>query len=139
MWRMDFNDVCGQIVERLDGALGCALVDLETGLPLALSARSDSLVTAAALEMICASAVACFSGGVGDRPVRESSDAGHAAAEAEKRPRRIQVTTELTYNFMALVPGGGNFLLVLVTNRGDTNLGLGWMAVRQAMEQLGDI
>ena len=137
MWRIEFNDVCEQIVQRMEGALGCALVDLATGLPLALSARSDSLVTATALEMICASAVACFSGGAGRRTETDSVDA--AGTSPEKAPEQIQVTTELTYNFMSLVPGDARILLVLITNRGDSNLGLGWMAMRQALDYLGGL
>lgn len=137
MWRIEFNDVCDQIVERMDGALGCALVDLATGLPLALCARSDSLVTTTALEMISAAAVACFSSGVGERSGTDSAD--QSGMDPEKAPQRIQVTTELTYNFMALVPGDDRVLLVLITNRGDSNLGLGWMAMRQALEHLGNV
>ena len=137
MWRIEFNDVCDQIVERMDGALGCALVDLATGLPLALCARSDSLVTTTALEMISAAAVSCFTGSAGGRPGTDSAD--EPGMDLEKAPQRIQVTTELTYNFMALVPGEDRVLLVLITNRGDSNLGLGWMAVRLALEHLGDV
>ena len=51
-------------------------------------------------------------------------------------PRQIQVTTELTYNFMSLAPGEDRFLLVLIMNRGESNLGLGWMAMRQALDGL---
>ena len=134
MWRIEFSDVCGQIVERLDGALGCALVDLETGLPLALSARSDSLVTTPALEMISAAAVACFTGHAGDRSGSGPADA--TGTGGENAPRQIQVTTELTYNFMSLVPGENGMLLVLIMSRGDSNLGLGWMALRVALENL---
>lgn len=137
MWRFESSDVCEQIVERMDGALGCALVDLATGLPLALCARSDSLVTNTALEMISAAAVACFSGGAGGRYEPGSGDA--AGTGAETGPRQIQVTTELTYNFMSLVPGDDRVLLVLITNRGDSNLGLGWMAMRQALDHLGNL
>ena len=135
MWRIEFNDVCEQIVARLDGALGCALVDLESGLPLALEARSDSLITPTALEMISAAAVACFSGAGGGRSGPGSAATG--GAMPENAPQQIQITTEFTYNFMSLVPGEGGVLLILVTTRGDTNLGLGWMAMRQALAQLG--
>lgn len=136
MLRLEFDDVCGQIVGRMDGALGCALVDLETGLPLALAARSDSLITPTALEMISAGAVACFNDIGGNPPGPGSSDA--QAADRKSAPRQIQVTTEFTYNFMSLVPGEEGVLLILITTRGDSNLGLGWMAMRQALEQLSD-
>ena len=137
MWRFESSDVCEQIVERMDGALGCALVDLATGLPLALCARSDSLVTTTALEMISAAAVACFSGRAVGRS--EPCSAAQDGSGAANDPRQIQVTTELTYNFMSLVPGDDRVLLVLITNRGDSNLGLGWMAMRQALDHLGNL
>lgn len=136
MWRIDFDDVCEQILGRMEGALGCALVDLQTGLPLALDARSDSLITPAALEMISAAAVACFSDIGGARSGPESADA--RAAIPDNAPQQIQVTTEFTYNFMSLVPGKDGLLLILITNRGDSNLGLGWMAMRQALAHLSD-
>ena len=137
MWRIEFNDVCGQIVERMDGALGCALVDLATGLPLALDAKSDSLITTTALEMISAAAVACFSGGAGGQ---SGPDSGvNPGASRENAPLQIQVTTEFTYNFMSLVPGDDGVLLVLITTRGDSNLGLGWMAMRQALHHLSNL
>ena len=134
MWGIEFSDVCKEIVARMDGALGCALVDLETGLPLALDARSDSLITPAALEMISAAAVACFSdaGNGGSGP----DSAGARAANRKNAPQQIQVTTEFTYNFMSRVPGEDGVLLILITTRGDSNLGLGWMAMRQALAQL---
>ena len=137
MWQIEFSGICEQIVERMDGALGCALVDLATGLPLALRTRSDSLVTTTALEMISAAAVACFSGSAGGRSEPESGD--ETGTGADTGPRQIQVTTELTYNFMSLVPGDDRVLLVLITNRGDSNLGLGWMAMRQALDHLGNL
>ena len=134
MWRVDFNEVCEQILGHMEGALGCALVDLETGLPLALDARSDSLITPTALEMISAAAVACFSDIGGGRA---GPDSAHAPeVNRENAPQQIQVTTEFTYNFMSRVPGEDGLLLILITTRSDSNLGLGWMAMRQALEHL---
>ena len=137
MWRIEFDDVCERIVDRMDGALGCAVVDLATGLPLALAARSDSLVTTTAMEMISAAAVTCFSGGDAGQSAPDSAD--EPGTRLKNAPAQIQVTTELTYNFMSLVPGDETVLLVLITTRGESNLGLGWMAMRQALETLGTL
>ncbi|MGB0733037.1 MAG: hypothetical protein ACPGPF_04705, partial [Pontibacterium sp.] len=46
--------------------------------------------------------------------------------------QEVQMTTEKTYHFMSVVPNKPNALVVLITNR-QTNLGMGWAAVRKGM------
>ena len=48
--------------------------------------------------------------------------------------QEIQATTADTYNFMSLVPGDDQELLILIADRNLSNLGLGWMAMRQALD-----
>ena len=116
--------------------MGCALVDLGTGLLLALDVKPQSLLTVTALEALSAAGVTYFLrspassprvGGLGDtQPARNSA------------VQEIQTTTEYTFNFMARVPGAAGQLLVLITDREASTLGLGWMALRQALELAGD-
>ena len=58
-------------------------------------------------------------------------DAGNDRNAVEE----IQITTESTYAFMSVLQGTEYELLVLlVTERESTNLGLGWMALRNALD-----
>ena len=118
------QDLCEDIVAGVEGALGCALVDLSTGLPLTLKVRNGGLLDSSAMELLAATGVAYFSGSVGANP---------ADAVPDDEIEEIQTTTDDAYFFMSRVPGGSQELLVLVTDRKSTNLGLGWMSMRQAL------
>lgn len=50
----------------------------------------------------------------------------------EKTIKEVQMTTENTLHFMAVVPDKDDALVVLITNK-KTNLGMGWSAVRKSM------
>lgn len=134
--RLDnIQDVCEDIVADVDGAMACALVDIQTGLPLTLRVKTNTPFDAGAMELLSAAGVAYFSG---DEPAL----AGDALID--DAVQEIQTTTEDAYYFMSRVPGDVQELLILVTDRKTTNLGLGWMSVRralahiQAMDEGGD-
>ena len=125
------QDVCEDVIDDVDGALGCALVDVATGLPLALDVKPNSMLSSAAMELISAAGVAYF---------RENmTTQAHPEATTDEFPlpsdhvQEIQATTADTYNFMSLVPDADWELLILIADRKISNLGLGWMAMRQAL------
>ena len=130
-------DVCKQIVLDVEGALGCALVDLTTGLPLALAVKPASLLGTAAMEVMSALGVTYFSGNTAGRfgPDSSAETGGHPTDMVQE----IQATTEETYHFMSLVPGAEQELLILILDRAASNLGLGWMSMRHALELVGDL
>lgn len=121
------QDICEEIVDNVEGALGCALVDLGTGLPMALDVKPGSLVDAAAMELMSAAGVTYFRAYAG-KPIEagDDHDSGNLVEE-------IQATTAETYHFMSLVPGEDQQLLILISERESSNLALGWMAMRQAL------
>ena len=116
--------VCRDILGGIDNALGCAVVDLGTGLALALDVQPGSAFTAEALEMLAAGSVSYFQ----DRRADPDADT----------VRDIQTATDDAYHFMSLVPGRSRELFVLVTDRQRGNLGLGWLAMRGALAQVAD-
>lgn len=126
------NDICKQIVAATDGAMGCALVDLGTGLLLALDVKPGSLLTVTALESLSAAGVTYFLDDTAGRARPDSPGAEKPKPRAALQ--EIQTTTEYTFNFMARVPGAERQLLVLITDCEASTLGLGWMALRQALE-----
>ena len=116
------HKLCEEVLTGVDGALAFALVDLHTGLPLAMD--SAATFDPAAAEMLAALGVSYFDGGASaDEP---DDDYIH----------EIQATTEDAYLFMVRVPDAPNELAVLAIDRNATNLGLGWMAARQAVQRI---
>lgn len=120
------HSACAEIVSRTDGALGCTLVDLETGLPLAAETKPGAPLDATSMELLAAIGVSCFdSGGL-------TSEFGDEDVDVVQE---IQTTTDDAYYFMARVAGTQE-LLILVTDTKNTNLGLGWMSVHDALKKL---
>ena len=52
--------------------------------------------------------------------------------------REVQMATANSYQFISVVPARKDSLLVLITDR-TVSLGLGWMSVHQALEQLENV
>ena len=132
---MRLQDICEEIMEDVDGALGCALVDLGTGLPLAMKVTSDTLLDSGAMEILSAAGAEYFRGEVnhqlesamGGRAAKSPGDAGFV--------EEIQTTTEDSYHFMSIVPGNEQTVLMLITDR-TANLGLGWVAMRRTLRRV---
>ena len=132
---MKLDDVCDEIVADVSGCLGCAVVDLDTGLALAMRVVPGTLLSDAAMEVMAAASVDYFRG----RTIwqLELAMSGHQGAAPGGYVREIQTSTEDTYHFMSVVPGRESTLLILITDR-TANLGLGWISMRQALARLGD-
>ena len=131
MRQAKLQEICEGIIDEVDGALGCALVDLATGLPLALDIQPDSLLDASSMELMSAAGGTYFQGNLADPPLDATDD---GATKPRNFVEHIQATTEDTYNFMSVVPGEEQELFILITDRRSSNLGLGWMAMRQALQ-----
>ena len=115
MSQVSLQSVCERIVEETDGALGCVVTDLFSGLPLASAVNLQEADGTTVFEHLSAGGARLFEiGRDGDDPILE-----------------VQTTTEDTYNFCALIPETGH-LLLLVSDRGAANLGLSWLALRDA-------
>ena len=132
---MSVNDICREIVGDVDGALACSVVDLSTGLLIGVH-HSIPYFTQSYLDAVAAAAVDMFRGkGVSSVEKLLSTVRGSAVSKTFKE---IQITTENTLHFMATVPNKPDALVVLVTKR-STSLGMGWSAVRGAMEKLAPL
>lgn len=126
------DDVLQNLLGDVDGALGCAVVDLESGLLLAV-AHNVPYFTSSYLEAVAAAAVDMLRG----KNVRavESLLSTQRGKPVSKTIQEIQMTTANTLHFLAVIPDKPDNLLVLITNR-KTNLGMGWSSVRRAMPVL---
>lgn len=130
---MRLQQICEEILDEVDGALGCALVDLDTGLPLAMRVASDTLHDSGAMEILSAASADYFRGEV-NYQLERALGSDHSSEEGFVE--EIQTTTDDTYLFMCVVPGNSQAVLLLITDK-TANLGLGWVAVRGALRRLG--
>lgn len=116
--------LCDDMLEFIDGAIGFALVDLETGLPLTMDVNPGAPFDSMAMEMLAAVGVSYFT-------VTASAD--------DDAIQEVQLTTDDAYYFMVRLPAAPNKLMLLAMHPETTNLGLGWMATRQALQRIGSL
>ena len=129
---MVLNGLCEEIVQSTHGCLGCAVVDLDTGLPLAWAVHPDSPIDSAAMEAMSVASVPHFRGRTIWQLELELAGAGKSQAGFV---HEIQTTTMDSHHFMSLVPDMADTLLILITSR-SASLGMGWVALRQALERI---
>jgi hypothetical protein len=129
---MDINQICGEIVRNVDAALGCAVVDLNSGLLLGVS-HNIPYFTQSYLDAVAAAAVDMFRG----RTVStvEEMLANMRGTITKHLLKEVQMTTDNTYHFMMVVPDKPDALVVLITSK-KANLGMGWSSVRAAIPKL---
>jgi len=129
---MDINEICSEIVRTVDAALGCAVVDLNSGLLLGVS-HNVPYFTQSYLDAVAAAAVDMFRG----RTISAVEDmiANMRGNTKTHLVKEVQMTTENTFHFMMIVPEKPDALVVLVTSR-KANLGMGWASLRRVVPQL---
>ncbi|MFZ2727690.1 MAG: hypothetical protein WAX77_15670 [Methylococcaceae bacterium] len=129
------DDLLQSVIADVDGALGCAVVDLESGLLLGV-AHNVPYFTTSYLEAVAAAAVDIMRG----KNVRavESLLSSQRGKPVSKTIKEIQMTTDYTYHFMATVPDKPDALVVLITKK-TANLGMGWSSVRRNMPIIGPL
>lgn len=123
------DDITQDLVKSVDGSLGCAVVDLSSGLLLSIS-HNVPYFTQTYLEAVAAAAVDMFRGK--NVQAVEALLTAQRGDSVEKSLQEIQMTTENTFHFLATVPDKPDALLVLITSK-KTNLGMGWASVRKAL------
>ena len=132
---MELQTVCDRLVDETDGLLACVVLDLETGLALSQACRPG--VDAAAVEKSTRVAGSMFRGRLVRQfaqslaTVRPGNRQRASARSVDGFVHEAQITTASTYQFMSMVPGWRNALLLMVTDR-TLSIGLGWMAVHDA-------
>jgi hypothetical protein len=129
------NDICQEILKDVDDSLGCAVVDIESGLLYGV-AHSVPYFTQSYLDAVAAAAVEMFRG----KTTRKVEDliANSRGTDSIRLIQEVQMTTEKTFHFMKIVKDKPNALMVLITGKG-ANLGTGWSAVRSAMDKVSPL
>lgn len=130
MGRID--DACHALVSRVEGALACGVVDLETGMLLgrhantALSPELDELLATASAEL--------FSPPRDPLTLRSRTEAPFTTP---LEFNEIQVASQNTYHF-AKTMNRGRTAILLVTLK-HTNAGLGWAQMKAATSEIETI
>ena len=131
----EMNQRLKQLVEEVDGALGAAVVDLNTGLMLGVH-HTIPYFTQSYVDAVAAAAVDMFRGKT--VTAVEKMLAAQRGEEMKYHIKEIQMATDDTYHFMAIIPEKPDCLLVLVT-RTTTNLGMGWTALRRVIQEVAPL
>lgn len=129
---MDINDICSEILNSVDSALGCAVVDLTSRQLLGVS-HSVPYFTQSYLEAVAGAAVDMFRG----RTINgvEEMIANMRGNSKKHLIQEMQMTTENTFHFMMVLPEKPDNLVILVTSK-KANLGTGWASLRTAIPRL---
>jgi len=129
------NEICEGLVREVDDALGAAVVDLSSGLLMAV-AHNVPYFTQSYLDAVAAAAVDMFRGKTISAVEKLLSN--QRGTDLTQMMQEIQMSTEKTYHFMSVVPGKPNSLVVLITGR-KANLGMGWSSVRAALTDIAPL
>jgi hypothetical protein len=128
----NLQDICKNVVDEVEGAVGFAVVDLNNGLLLGVH-HTVPYFTQTYLDAVAAAAVDMFRGkNVSSVEKLLSSQRGETV---QNMIQEIQMTTPGTYHFMSIVPEKPDALVVLITTR-KANLGMGWSALRNALPDI---
>ena len=129
------SDVMASVIAEVEGALGCAVVDLQTGALLGV-AHHVSYFTEAYLAAVAAAAVDMFRG----QTVRHVEDliSAKRGRQSERLIEEVQMTTKHMIHFMMVCPNHPHTGIVLITHR-ETSLGIGWSAARRSVFQVEPI
>ncbi len=129
---MSVNDIVKEVVANVDGALGCAVVDLNSGLIVGVY-HTVPFFTQSYIDAVAATAVDMFRGDT-VKTVEKLLELQRGEGLSDTI-QEVQMTTDNTLHFMATVPNKPNALMVLITTK-KTNIGMGWAALRSALKQV---
>ena len=123
------DEACRGVVARVDGAVACAVIDLDTGFVLgvhsasALNLELTELMARATLNLLRGPDVTAI-----EREIRKTRGEKETG---EHYLQELQLTSEHHLHF-AVVLKGGRVVMMLVTRR-TTSVGLGWAQLRAAV------
>ena len=130
MGKMD--DACKKVVESVDGAVACGVVDLDTGMLLGI--HNSSQYTQTLNEVVAAATMDVFRGpnvSKIEQMVRahrgQTEDGAHYFDE-------IHITSRHNFHFAKSLKGG-KAVVMLVTKK-TTNIGMGWANIKSAIPEL---
>lgn len=126
---MELREVCESLVHETEGVRACVVLDLETRLTLTQCLGPG--FGPAVVRHAARTAGGIFRG----KLLRQFARTLPGDRSASGFVREAQVSTVGAHWFMALLPRFPSALLVCITDK-SVNIGMGWMAVHQALDCL---
>lgn len=127
----NINQICQSVVNDVQDALACGVVDLNTGMMMGVH-HIVPYFTQSYLDAVAAAAVEMMKG----RTVRrvEQLMTKQRGAEVKDAFEEIFMSSKNVYHFMALIRAKQT-LVVLVTKK-STSQGMGWASLRAALDEI---
>jgi hypothetical protein len=120
------DDACKEVVDHVDGAIACGVVDIETGTLLGIHNISKN--TGALNEVVAAATKDLFRGSKIGRIEQLVRSHRGVPENREHHFREVHVTSERNFQFAKAVKEGKS-IIVLVTKK-STNIGVGWSQLK---------
>jgi len=124
----DINQICESVVNDVQDAQACGIVDLNTGMLIGVH-HTVPHFTQSYLDAVAAAAVDMFRG----KTVRRVEEllSKVRGSEVKDSFEEIFISSPVVYHFMSLIRGK-EAVVVLVTKK-TTNQGMGWSSLRSAI------
>lgn len=123
------DEACKDVVDKVDGAVSCGVVDLDTGMLLGI--HNASQYTQTLNEVVAAATMDMFRGSNVGR-IEQMVRAHRGAPEnGDHYFQEIHITSAHNFHFMKTLKGG-KAVIVLVTKK-TTNIGMGWAMLKSVI------
>ena len=126
------DDACRAVVQTVEGAIACGVVDLDSGLLLGI--HNSAQYTQTLNEIVAAASVDLFRGtnlGRVEQLVRQHRG---LPENGDRYFQEIHITSNHNFHF-AKVLKGGRAVVMLVTKK-TTNTGMGWAQLKLSIPTL---
>lgn len=125
------NDICKKTVDDSEHSLALGIVDLSSGLLLAVH-HTTPYFTQSYLDAVAAAAVDMFRGQAISAVEAQYSESENGATNTLQE---AQLSTIKTYHFMSVIPEKQNTLVILITNK-NIELKAGWAILHAVTQEL---
>lgn len=123
------DDACRGVVENVDGAVACGVVDLETGMLLGI--HNSAQYTQTLNEVVAAATMDMFRGpniGRVEKMVRVHRG---VPENGEHYFHEVHITSQHNFHFAKTIKNGKS-VIMLVTKK-TTNIGMGWAQLKSVI------
>ena len=126
------DDACKGVVDKVDGAVACGVVDLDTGMLLGIFNNAN--YTQTLNEIVAAATMDIFRGASIGRIEQMVRSHRGIPENGERYFQEIHITSKNNYHFAKTV-ANGKAVMMLVTKK-TTNIGMGWAQLKSAIPDI---
>lgn len=126
------DEACKEVVNNVDGAVACGVVDLDTGMLLGI--HNSAQYTQTLNEVVAAATMDLFRGPNVGRVEQMVRAHRGIPEDGEHYFQEVHITSANNYHF-AKTMKGGKAVMMLVTKK-TTNIGMGWAELKAALPRV---